>query len=108
MRFWYLLNCRATNAQASLCNCTDSPGHSLLAYTNYGVFNFRKSKCLSIKRRIWKYDDGNYEMLRQKALATSWNDFQNNNINTYRENLIYQSITEMCIPNKVIAVRLSV
>ena len=73
----------------------------------FGVFNFRKPKCLSFKRRIWKYDDGNYEMLRQKASATNWNDFQNNDIDTYCENLIehLQSITEMCIPNKVITIR---
>ena len=73
----------------------------------FGVFNFRKPKCLSFKRRIWKYDDGNYEMLRQKASATNWNDFQNNDINTYCENLTehLQSITEMCIPNKVITIR---
>ena len=73
----------------------------------FGIFNFRKPKCLSFKRRIWKYDDGNYEMLRQKASATNWNDFQNNDINTYCENLIehLQSITEMCIPNKVITIR---
>ena len=73
----------------------------------FGIFNFRKPKCLSFKRRIWKYDDGNYEMLRQKASATNWNDFQNNDINIYCENLIehLQSITEMCIPNKVITIR---
>ena len=73
----------------------------------FGFFNFRKPKCLSFKRRIWKYDDGNYEMLRQKASATNWNDFQNNDINTYCENLIehLQSINEMCIPNKVITIR---
>ena len=73
----------------------------------FGIFNFRKPKCLSFKRRIWKYDDGNYEMLRQKASATNWNDFQNNDINTYCENLIehLQSITEMCIPNKGITIR---
>ena len=57
--------------------------------------------------RIWKYDDGNYEMLRQKASTTNCNDFQNNDINTYCENLIehLQSITEMCIPNKGITIR---
>ena len=46
-------------------------------------------------------------MLRHKASATNWNDFQNNDINTYCENLIehLQSITEMCIPNKVITIR---
>ena len=73
----------------------------------FGVFNFRKPKCLSLKRRIWKYDDGNYEMLRQKASASKWNDFQNNDINTYCENLTehLQYITEMCIPNKVITIR---
>ena len=51
-----------------------------------------------------KNDDGNYEMLRQKASATNWNDFQNNDINTYCENLKehLQSITEICIPNQVI------
>ena len=36
-----------------------------------GIFNFRKPQCLSLKRRIWNYDDGNYETLRQKASATN-------------------------------------
>ena len=49
----------------------------------FEIFNFRKPKCLSFKRRIWKYDDGNYEMLREKSSAINWNDFQNNYINTY-------------------------
>ena len=42
-----------------------------------------------------------------KASATNWNNFQNNDINTYCEHLIehLQSITEMCIPNKVITIR---
>ena len=73
----------------------------------FGIFNFRKPKSLSFKRRICKYDDGNYEILRQKASATNCNDFANNDINTYCENLIehLQSITEMCIPNKVITIR---
>ena len=73
----------------------------------FGIFNFRKPKCLSFKRRLWKYDDGNYEIIRQKASATNWNDFQNNGINTYCENLIelLQSITEMRIPNKFITIR---
>ena len=55
---------------------------------------------------MWKYDDCNYEMFRQKASATNWNDFQNNNINTYFENLNdnLQSITEKCIHFKVITI----
>ena len=73
----------------------------------FGIFNFCKPKCLSFKRRIWKYDDDNYKMLRQKASDTNWSYFQKNDINTYCENLIehLQSITEMCIPNKVITIR---
>ena len=40
-------------------------------------------------------------------MVTNWSDFQNNDINTYCENLIedIHSITKMCIPNKVMSIR---
>ena len=35
MKCWYLVHGRATNAQASLHKCADSPEPSLLAHTMY-------------------------------------------------------------------------
>lgn len=73
----------------------------------YGVFNFRKPKLRSYKRRIWKYDDGDYDLLRHKVSSTDWNACHNDDINVYATNLIdtLQSIVETCVPNKLVTFR---
>ena len=36
----------------------------------YGVFNFTKPRTKVIERNIWLYDQGNYELLREKVVRT--------------------------------------
>ena len=38
----------------------------------YGILNFSKPKSKSYQRQTWSYDQGNYNVLRQKASTTDW------------------------------------
>ena len=73
----------------------------------YGVFNFRKPKVKAYKRRIWRYNDGNYEHLRNKVLATDWSLCQDSDINVYAQNIVktLNALTETCVPNKIVTFR---
>ena len=75
----------------------------------FGVFNFSKPKRKSFKRhtRIWRYDQGNYNLLRQRAATTNWTALQNPGINVYAKNVLNElvSITETCIPKKTVTIR---
>ena len=75
----------------------------------YGVFNFRKPKVKAYKRRIWKYNDGNYELLRQKVTTTDWSICHNSDINVYAQNIVktLNALTETCVPNKIVTFRSS-
>ena len=73
----------------------------------YAVFNFDKCKQHCFKRTIWKYDDGNYDLLKQYVRDFDWSSLKNDNINTYAED-VTSKILELCkltIPNKLITVR---
>ena len=73
----------------------------------YAIFNFDKCKQHCFKRTIWKYDDGNYDLLKQYVRDSDWSSLKNDNINTYAED-VTSKILELCkltIPNKVITVR---
>ena len=35
------------------------------------------------KEKIWKYDDGNFELLKQYILEFHWHSLVNENINIY-------------------------
>ena len=74
-----------------------------------GVFNFRKPKVKAYKRRIWRYDDGNYGLLRQKVSNTDCSICQNTNINVDAQNIIeiLNVLKETCAPIKVVTFRLS-
>ena len=45
----------------------------------FGVFNFSKPKIKCLKRRVWQYDRGDYDLLKQKASSSDWNSLQNLN-----------------------------
>ena len=73
----------------------------------YAVFNFDKPKYQCYKRKIWKYDDGDYGQLRQLIQEFNWQSLKNDDINVYAEN-VTNKILELCelaIPNKTITVR---
>lgn len=73
----------------------------------FGVFNFSKLKRKSYVRQIWKYDQGNYELMKYTASVTDWDSLQHSDINIYAKNLTdcISSITESCIPNKKVIIR---
>ena len=53
----------------------------------YGIFKFSKPKRQSFQRFIWRYDQGDYNLLRQKTASTDWNSLQHPDINTYAKAL---------------------
>ena len=73
----------------------------------FGMFNFSKLKRKSYVRQIWKYDQGNYELMKHTASVTDWDSLQHPYINIYAKNLTdcILSITESCIPNKKVIIR---
>lgn len=52
----------------------------------YGVCNFRKPNFHSYKRKVWSYERGNYNLLREKVTSTDWDSCKNNGINIYAQN----------------------
>ena len=73
----------------------------------FGILNFSKPKRKSFTRRIWRYDQGNYNLLRENVASTDWNVLINDDINTYAKGLIDKllHLAEDSIPNKVITIR---
>ena len=68
----------------------------------YAIFKFDKYKQQSFKRKIWKYDYGNYELLKEYINTFDWTSLKHENINIYAEK-ITDKISELCdktIPNK--------
>ena len=73
----------------------------------FGIYNFSKPKSKSFTRHIWKYDQGDYNLLRNKAAFTDWVSLEDNDINTHANNVTdyILSISKLYIPNKNIKVR---
>lgn len=73
----------------------------------YGIFKFSKPKLKSFTRHIWKYDQGDYDLLRTKATSTDWGSLYNNDISVHAENITSHiiSIAKECVPNKTIRIR---
>ena len=72
----------------------------------YGIFKFTKPQCKSFKRHIWNYEQGNYDLLRQKASSFDWNSLHDEDIDTYAKNITAKvlGIANECIPNRNIIV----
>ncbi|MES9992837.1 MAG: reverse transcriptase domain-containing protein, partial [Candidatus Thiodiazotropha sp.] len=73
----------------------------------YGIFKFSKPKFTSFTRHIWIYDQGNYDLLRNKASSFDWDQIKDDNTNTYATNITttVTSIANECIPNRNIKVK---
>ena len=58
-------------------------------------------------RHIWRYDLGDYNLLRQKASTFDWDSLQDDDINKYANSLdtTINAIAGECIPNKQIRVK---
>ena len=68
----------------------------------YGFFKFSKPKVNSFTRRIWYYD----RRTSFKVNVVDWNSLQDNNIDTYANNIhsTVMSLATECIPNKHVSV----
>ena len=73
----------------------------------FGILNFSKPKRKSFTRHIWRYDQGNYNLLREKISNADWLALQDDDINAYAKSLIEQllDLAGTCIPNKVVTIR---
>ena len=73
----------------------------------FGIFKYDKPKHQCYKRKIWKYDNGNFELLKQYILEIDWHSLANENINIYAETFT-NKLLELCtntIPNKIVTIR---
>ena len=73
----------------------------------FGLIKFTKPKIKSYRRQIWNYDQGDYQLLRTKAVETDWNSLRDNNLDTYAANISNHIllIAKECIPNKVVTIK---
>ena len=53
----------------------------------YGNLRFVKPKRKSYVRRIWIYEQGDYNLLRNKASSTDLDGLRNTDINIYAKNI---------------------
>ena len=69
--------------------------------------NNDKHKQLCNKRNIWKYDNGNCDLLKQYVTIVDWLCLKSNNININAENVTSKSLEfrKLTIPNKMITLR---
>ena len=65
----------------------------------FGIYNFSKPKSKSFTRHIWKYNQGEYNLLCNKAASTDWESLENNDINTHVKDVTdyILSISKLCI-----------
>ena len=73
----------------------------------YGVLKFSKPKSKASVRHIWSYENGNYELLREKASAFDWQPLENDDIDIYANNInsCILSLAAECIPNKHVRIK---
>lgn len=73
------------------------------------VFKYNRNQALSFKRQIWKYQEGDYELLKHMISNTDWETFRNDDIDTYAVNVTDHilNLTKECIPNKTVKIRQS-
>ena len=71
-----------------------------------GILKFVRPKIKAFTRHIYSYDEGNFNLLREKASLIDWNSLQDDNINVYARNIESKiiSLSRECIPNKNIKV----
>ena len=73
------------------------------------MFKFTKSKCKSFTRHIWNYEQGDYNLMSERASADPWNNLQHDNIDVYANN-IFKTIAKIardCIPNRNVRIKVS-
>ena len=73
----------------------------------YGVFKYTKASRKSFTRRIWSFDRGDYDLLRNKVADTDWDSFYDPDVNIHASNITthLNALTAECIPNKTVRIR---
>ena len=73
----------------------------------YGIFKFSKPKFKTFSRHVWYYEQGNFNLLRDKASLFDWGSLRDSDINVYADNIntAINFIANECIPNKHIRVK---
>ena len=71
------------------------------------ILIFVSQNVKAYKRRIWRYNDGNYELLRRKVSTSDWSICHNSDINVYAQNIVksLNALTETCVPIKIVTFR---
>ena len=73
-----------------------------------GIVNVEKSKNIALKRRVWQYHRGNYELFRNELDNIDWDDLiDNTDLNTAVKSVTDKILmaAETSIPNKIVYVR---
>ena len=73
----------------------------------YGILRFVIPKRKSYMRRVWIYEQGDYNRLRHNASSTDLNGLRKTDINVYIKNTTKNIITlfNYCIPNRNVRIR---
>ncbi|MCG7881047.1 MAG: hypothetical protein JAY96_05605 [Candidatus Thiodiazotropha endolucinida] len=106
-----LIDLVATNVESSVIY--SGVGESVLDQTVryhcpiFVVFNFSKYKQPCFKRKIWKYESGDYILLNQLIHDFDWSTVEHEDINVYAENFTKQVLNfcDRTIPNKTVTIR---
>ena len=71
------------------------------------ILNYFTPTLPSFRRKIYKFHEGNYELLRNKAANFCWNSLADPDINTYAKNISDKitELTDSTIPNKIVTIR---
>jgi len=71
------------------------------------ILKFKRPSSLCYKRKIWKYDSGNYDSFRSNLSNIEWNNVYSDNIDTFTKTLTNTVLATAadCIPSKEVTVR---
>ena len=71
------------------------------------VFSFTKPHSKTFTREVWLYDQGDFDMLRQRLADFDWDSIKCEDVNQYSINFanILINLAKECIPNKKVRVR---
>ena len=74
----------------------------------FGFLNIPKISQKTFKRKIWRYDRGDYDKFKQYLSNVDWDSLiSSNNVNDLTTNITNAILdaAELCIPSKIITVR---
>ena len=73
----------------------------------FGILNFTKPKRKSYLHYTWSYDQGDYNLLREKAATTNWEKIYDQGVNKHVKKITGHiiDISIACIPNRPIRIR---